>query len=195
MISTGKPQTSGLDCRFCNLEILYMGKNKGEKIGILETLLCTHLNSVYHFQNTFPGQPSVWKGRGGVRPVLTFIFFFFSSPGKPSFALSVFFLTRCAAKSRHRQQNPSLPLKGNNRAGAPGGEKRWGKKKKKDEAQRQRDREKEGVSKFKVLSLEISSSTYKAPANLCYSARDPMGKCTVSFVLSKVLQVKMLLYI
>lgn len=60
---------------------------------------------------------------------------------------------------------------------------------------RQKSREKEGVSKFKVLSLEISSSAYKVPTNLCYSARDPMGKCTVSFVLSKVLQVKMLLYI
>lgn len=66
---------------------------------------------------------------------------------------------------------------------------------KKNEAQRQGDREKEGVSKFKVPSLEISSSTYKVPTNPCYSARDPKGKCTVSFVLSKVLQVKMLLYI
>lgn len=72
---------------------------------------------------------------------------------------------------------------------------RGGKWEKKDEAKRQRDREKEGVSKFKVLSLEISSSAFKVPTNLCYSARDPMGKCTVSFVLSEVLQVKMLLYI
>lgn len=49
------------------------------------------------------------------------------------------------------------------------------------------DREREGVSKFKDLSL--------VPTNLCYSACDPMGKCIVSFVHSKVLQVKMLLYI
>lgn len=48
------------------------------------------------------------------------------------------------------------------------------------------DREREGVSKFKDLSLVLT--------NLCYSACDPMGKYMVCFVLSKVLQVKMLLY-
>lgn len=64
-----------------------------------------------------------------------------------------------------------------------------------EERHRQKGREKEGVSKFKVLPPEISSSVYKVPMHLCYPAWDPMGKCIVSCALSKVLQVKTLIYI
>lgn len=108
--------------------------------------------------------------------------FFPPSQANLSFALSFFFfflntLYREEATNSAGEQSPSLPLKGNNRAlqwaGAPEGSGGWawgGGGRKKRPGERLGDGEKEGVSKFKVQSLEISSSAYKIPTNLCYSA-------------------------